>query len=95
MSCLSFVAGSDVPSSVTLHLPIAHYVENDQVTCDRFSSLLRDNGLDHEAYQRGLQAIARRPLSKGPGLQSYASFRRHGDSLRLTAYFSPELFSRS
>jgi DMATS type aromatic prenyltransferase len=94
MSCLSFVGGEDVPSSVTLHLPIAHYIENDQVTCDRFSALLKDNGLDHEAYQRGLQAIARRPLSRGPGLQSYASFRRQGEALRMTAYFSSELFSR-
>ena len=55
---------------------------------------LKENDLDHEAYQRGLQAVARRPLSKGPGLQSYASFRRHGEALRMTAYFSSELFSR-
>jgi len=94
MSCLAFVAGSDVPRSMTLHLPIAHYVENDQVTGERFSALLQENGLDHEAYERGLLAIARRPLSQGPGLQSYASFRRQGESLRLTAYFSPELFNQ-
>jgi DMATS type aromatic prenyltransferase len=94
MSCLSFVAGSDVPSSMTLHFPIAHYVENDQVTCNRFSALLQENRLDHDAYRRALAAVARRPLKQGPGLQSYASFRRQGESLRLTAYFSPELFSR-
>jgi DMATS type aromatic prenyltransferase len=93
MSCLAFVAGSDVPSSMTLHLPITHYVTDDQVTSDRFGALLREEGLDHEAYERSLQAIARRPLSKRSGLQSYASFRRHGDALRLTGYFSPELFS--
>jgi DMATS type aromatic prenyltransferase len=93
MSCLSFVAGSDVPSSMTLHFPIAHYVDNDQVTCDRFSALLKENGLDHEAYQRGFRAVARRPLEQRPGIQSYASFRRQGESLRFTAYLSPELFS--
>ncbi|HYJ10294.1 MAG TPA: tryptophan dimethylallyltransferase family protein [Polyangiaceae bacterium] len=92
MSCLSFVAGSDEPSAATLHLPIAHYVSNDDEVRDRFSAFLRKHGLDHAGYEAALLALSRRPLGQGPGVQSYASFRRQGSGLRLTGYFSPELF---
>jgi DMATS type aromatic prenyltransferase len=92
MSCLAFVAGSDEPSAATLHLPIAHYVSSDADVRDRFSALLRTQSLDYAGYEAALLAIARRPLDRGPGIQSYASFRRVGSGLRLTGYFSPELF---
>lgn len=93
MSCLSFVSGSELPSAVTLHLPIAHYVASDRITCDRVSAFLRAQGLDHRGYERSLTAVARRPLDEGVGVQSYASFRREAGALRFTAYLSPELFS--
>lgn len=92
MSCLSFVAGSDAPNAITLHLPIAHYAPNDEEVRDRFAAFLRKQCLDHAGYEAALMAISRRPLVRGPGIQSYASFRREGGSLRLTGYFSPELF---
>lgn len=92
MSCLSFVAGNDVPSAVTLHLPIAHYASSDDDVRLRFSALLRQHGLDHAGYEAALNSLARRPLTEGTGIQSYASFRREPGGLRLTGYFSPELF---
>jgi DMATS type aromatic prenyltransferase len=92
MSCLSFVSGRERPATMTLHLPIAHYVESDQVTADRVTKFLRRHGLDHAAYRRALAAVARRPLADGTGIQSYASYRREKAGLRLTTYLSPELF---
>lgn len=93
-SCLSFVQGSEQPTAMTLHLPISHYVENDQVTSERVSAFLRKQGLDHEAYDRSLAAVATRPLAQASGIQSYASYRRERGGLRFTAYLSPELFRK-
>lgn len=95
MSCLSFVQGSEKPTTMTLHLPIAHYVESDQVTAERVTSFLRRQGLNHEAYTRSLAAVARRPLAQASGVQSYASYRREKGGLRFTAYLSPELFRKT
>jgi DMATS type aromatic prenyltransferase len=92
MSCLAFTSGLEAPTSMTLHLPIAHYVPNDEVAVARVRSFLAGHDLDADAYQAAVSAILRRPLSSGRGAQSYASFRREYGSLRLTAYLSPELF---
>jgi hypothetical protein len=77
---------------VTLHLPIAHYVEDDEQTFHRVRQFLKREGLDHLAYERAMASVARRPLVQGVGIQSYASFRREAGGLRFTAYLSPELF---
>lgn len=92
MSCLAFTSGTEAPNSMTLHLPIAHYVPNDEVAVSRVRNFLASHELDADAYQAAVSAILRRPLSSGRGAQSYASFRREQGSLRLTAYLSPELF---
>src|SRR5262249_54073022 len=34
-TCVSFVEGNRAPHAMTLHLPIAHYVDSDQVTAGR------------------------------------------------------------
>ncbi len=94
MSCMSFVSGSEVPKAMTLHLPIAHYVESDAVTAQRTEAFLGRAGLDAQAYRRSLQSIASRPLHETLGVQSYASYRREKGGLRFTAYLSPALFQR-
>ncbi len=95
MSCLSFVSGSERPHAMTLHLPIAHYVDSDAQTAERVSAWLKQHGLAHQAYEASIHAIAQRPLLASRGLQSYASFRRERGGLRFTAYLSPELFTSS
>lgn len=93
MSCLSFTSGSERPNTMTLHLPIAHYVENDEVVSRRVGSFLQHHGLDHDGYRAAINAIAKRPLGDARGIQSYASYRREAGALRFTAYLSPELFA--
>lgn len=91
-SCLSFVGGSDAPSAVTLHAPVAHYLEDDAVVAARVSHYLAEQGLPVAKYTAALTAFAHRPLLNGPGLQSYASIRRQPSGMRATVYLSPELF---
>lgn len=93
MSCLSFTSGSDRPNTMTLHLPIAHYLDNDEAVSSRVVSFLTQQGLDHEGYCAAVNAIAKRPLSDARGIQSYSSYRREKGALRFTAYLSPELFA--
>jgi DMATS type aromatic prenyltransferase len=91
-SCYSFVEGSEVPTSATFHLPVAHYEKNDEVISNRVAAFLGANGLDVSGYTKLISRFSSRPLSLGAGLQTYASFRRDPSGLRLTVYLSPELF---
>jgi pyrroloquinoline quinone (PQQ) biosynthesis protein C len=91
-SCFSFVSGDARPSSATLHVPVAHYLPNDEVARDRVGRWLEDVGLGSETYRAALAAFARRPLSEGRGLQSYASVRFGGARPRLTVYLSAEAY---
>ncbi|MGC4091460.1 MAG: tryptophan dimethylallyltransferase family protein [Polyangiaceae bacterium] len=91
-SCFSFVAGSSLPSAVTLHMPVSHYVDDDAVVAGRFAQYLESHGVSSAPYWGALHALAPRPLDTTSGLQSYASFRRQGSDVRATAYISPLLF---
>jgi len=91
-SCFSFVSGTSAPLAVTLHVPVAHYVEDDQLVARRVFGYLGYQGLGARAYMNALSAFAPRPLGNGPGIQSYASFRRLPTGMRTTMYLSPELF---
>jgi hypothetical protein len=77
---------------MTLHLPIAHYVESDDVTATRVARFLRRHGLDDMSYRRAIHVFTPRALEDGAGVQSYASYRREPEGLRFSAYLSPELF---
>jgi DMATS type aromatic prenyltransferase len=94
-TCVSFIEGKSEPYATTLHLPIAHYVDDDQVTASRVSAFLRDNGLDYLRYRRAINVFAPRSLDEGTGVQSYASYRREAVGLHFSAYLSPELFRAS
>jgi len=93
-SCFSYVQGSAEPLAATLHLPIAHYAANDQVSAARIARGL-DAGPLQDAYVNLIEAFAGRPLAAGSGLQSYASFRREPGGLRHTVYISPEVYQPS
>lgn len=91
--CFSFVEGSDAPISVTLHLPIAHYLVSDALVLHHVSGFMAQHGMPVREYQRAVTSLARRALGSTVGLQSYASFRRERSGMKLTIYLSPELFS--
>ncbi|MFZ5891718.1 MAG: tryptophan dimethylallyltransferase family protein [Myxococcota bacterium] len=91
-SCFSFVAGNATPSAVTLHAPVAHYVEDDELIAERLHRYLTQHGLAADVYGRALVSLAQRGLSEGPGIQSYASIRRLPSGMRTTVYLSPCLF---
>lgn len=93
-TCLSFIEGRDEPATMTHHFPVnGGYVPDDEQVVQRISAYMVSQGLPADIYQRTVAAIARRPLRDGIGIQSYASFRREGDGMRLTAYYPPELYS--
>lgn len=91
-SCLAFVGGRPVPTGVTLHAPVAHYLADDAISFANISSYMAQQGLNVERYRAALEAFASRPLSNGPGIHSYASIRRENEGMRVTTYLSPELF---
>lgn len=92
-SCFSYVDGDqERPSHATLHFPVASYVDNDAIVSARVERWLVKQGLSVTDYLRAVSAIADRPLSAGPGLQSYVSFRREARGLRATVYLSPQLY---
>jgi hypothetical protein len=91
-SCFAFTEGSEVPTSATFHLPVAHYVKDDEVIRGRVAAFLRVNGLDVAGYGKLMANFSARPLSLGAGVQTYASFRREPSGPRLTVYLSPELY---
>jgi hypothetical protein len=93
-TCVSFVEGNTKPHAMTMHLPIAHYVDSDDVTATRVARFLRRHGLDDMSYRRAIHVFTPRALEDGIGVQSYASYRRESEGLRFSAYLSPELFSR-
>ena len=91
--CFSFTEGAAAPVAVTLHLPAAHYCQSDLHIARNVEALMALHDLPVQTYRRALSAVARRPLERGTGLQSYTSYRREPSGLKLTVYLSPELFS--
>jgi DMATS type aromatic prenyltransferase len=91
-TCVSFIEGRAEPYATTLHLPIAHYVDNDQVTATRVARFLSENDLDDMSYRRAINVFAPRALEDGVGVQSYASYRREEEGLHFSAYLSPLVF---
>jgi DMATS type aromatic prenyltransferase len=89
---VAFTGRDPVPSAVTVQIPIAHYVANDRVARDRIRAYLRLRGIDGDAYDRSLRAVAWRPLEARSGLHTYVSLRTGLDSPRVTTYFAAELY---
>jgi DMATS type aromatic prenyltransferase len=94
-SCVAFIAGEPDPYTITMHLPIAHYAASDAHARRRIASFMTTHGMDELLHTRVLRSIARSPLETSRGIQSYASYRRQGSSMRLTIYLSPELYRKS
>lgn len=90
-SCLSWVDSAEAPLATT-YLPIAGYVSDDREAFHRVRDFMLGAGLPAASYDRALRAFANRPLEDGVGMQSYVSFKREGDSPRMTVYLGPEVY---
>jgi DMATS type aromatic prenyltransferase len=91
LTCLAFRENTDEPYTVTLHVPVRCYAPNDQVALERITAQLTP--AEALAYERGVRSLARRPLDKCSGIQTYASLRREDGRRRMTVYLSPEAYS--
>ena len=94
-SCFAFIAGAREPTSVTFHLPIAAYAQQDAHVVDSVAGFMGKHGLDATAYRALMSRFSSRPLANGTGTQSYVSFRRDPTGPRLTVYLSPEVYERN
>jgi DMATS type aromatic prenyltransferase len=93
-TCHNFLAEcGERPVVATTHVPVSAYAGNDEIAAERIARGLGRFGLPEETYRKVLAASAWRPLSDGIGMQSYASFKRHGDRVKVTVYFPPELYA--
>ncbi|WP_394841782.1 hypothetical protein LZC95_32485 [Pendulispora brunnea] len=92
--CVYFAfTGTDPnPSDVTIQVPMAAYVQDDEVARDRILRYFRARGLPTTAYERALSAVSQRPLGSGRGLHTYVSLRTGRQPLHLTVYFAAELY---
>jgi hypothetical protein len=91
LTCHSFTSDNDGRAgSVTLHVPVRCFVDNDQVAMERIASQLSER--DGRLYRKALRSIASRPLASGAGIQTYASFCRQDGLARITAYLALEAY---
>lgn len=95
VSNLTFTAaGGHIPVSATVYVPLWRYAESDRIVRDRISSVMADMGLPGGCYESLLNHVARRPLSDGRGIHTYASARVHQGRPHLATYWSSELYDR-
>ncbi|WP_368396616.1 tryptophan dimethylallyltransferase family protein [Streptomyces sclerotialus] len=95
VSNLTFTsADGHIPESATVYVPLWRYAESDETVRDRITSVMADRGLPGGCYRTLLGLVARRPLSDGRGIHTYASARVHQGRPRLATYWSSELYDR-
>jgi DMATS type aromatic prenyltransferase len=91
-TCFSLIQGANsVPSFGTLYLPICNYASDDRVVCDRLNSYLAQHSFPSSVYTSTLESFATRSLDTGIGMQSYTSFRREQEQMRVAVYLNPEI----
>ncbi|POX43249.1 hypothetical protein C3486_01510 [Streptomyces sp. Ru73] len=95
VSNLTFTAaGGHIPVSATVYVPLWLYAESDRIIRDRISAVMAELGLPDDRYRELLSRVARRPLSDGRGIHTYASARVQRGRPRMSTYWSSELYDR-
>lgn len=90
-TCWAFT-GAPTPTGATLYAPLPYYAHDDGEIALRLRRYLAEVGVPGDGYERALAVAARRPLERGVGLHSYASFKRDRGAPKVTVYFAPELY---
>jgi len=98
LTCYAFDQDTALPT-VTVHVPIRSYVDNDEEALSRAGELL--DAASRRALDGGVKRMANRPLEAARSLITYVSVRLlppdptggASDVARVTTYLSPEMFS--
>jgi DMATS type aromatic prenyltransferase len=86
----AYLRNQATPSEIAIQVPIRHYVPDDRIARDRIVAWFERRGLDAAPYERALDAVARRRLDEGRGLNAWVSLQS-GSGL-ITVYFAAELY---
>ena len=92
LSSYTFTPGTSAPVGYSLYVPIRSYVRDDEEARARLMTVLRLHGLDAEAADRAIDAVARRPLRDGVGLIAHLSLRLGPPQPGVTVYLSAEAY---
>ena len=93
ITCYSFVEGHDAPLAVTVHLPIALYVDDDATIVGRVSRFMDSYGMRSDAYRAAMEALEPGPLEHSKARQAYTSYRRErSGAMRFTVYLAAKPF---
>ncbi len=92
LTCMAFVGVMAEPQTVTLHLPVRCYADNDQIVAERVGQLVTP--LEKRLHERAVRCMVDGLLTDRTGMQTYTSFRRTSErQRRLTVYLSPEVYT--
>lgn len=84
--------GAAKPVGYSIYVPIRSYVDDDREARDRVLPLLDRYRFDGTAFDRAIDAVARRPLDDGVGLIAHVSLRLGPPRPGLTVYLSAEAY---
>lgn len=89
-TCLAFRGADPVPE-VNISVPVRSYAANDEEALDLAAQML--SAEDSARLERGVRAMAGRPLDMGRSLVTYVSLRQEPNKVRTTLYLSPEAYA--
>ncbi|RRO14164.1 hypothetical protein EIL87_20655 [Saccharopolyspora rhizosphaerae] len=75
MVCLAFRAGAPQPEEANLYLRLTGNTASDEEAAERTAGLMRQEGLDPQAYLDVVEALAPEPLAATTGLQDLLAYR--------------------
>jgi DMATS type aromatic prenyltransferase len=94
LTCLTFVEGTSVPKTATVHFPVRAYAPNDAAVRDRVTGYIHEAGAP--LYSRALGTFSEgRPLEESRGMQTYVSLRLDHERDRVTVYLAPNVYANA
>jgi DMATS type aromatic prenyltransferase len=90
-TCLAFVAGSSLPKTGTVHVPIRAFAPDDAVAHQRVLDAMAAAEIVSPAFQAAIRAMASRPLETGSGLIAWAAIRTGGAEPMVNVYVAPKV----
>jgi DMATS type aromatic prenyltransferase len=92
-TCLAFVAGSALPRTGTVHIPVRTFAGDDRAAHRRIVTALQALDVPATSYLRAVESLASRPLESGSGLLAWAALRFGEASPRVNVYLAPRVLA--